>query len=335
MQPRTGRGSRWMRCLLGVHDMVPSEFQKKRFEGCLLGLAIGDALGAKFEAQSAQAIRSRVPTIESLMAYPTDEIWYTDDTQMAIGIAETLCDHGQIIEEHLCKAFVANYLPSRGYGQGARAVLDAMEDGRDYRSVAEQYYPGGSYGNGAAMRVAPVGLFFQDDLKKVREEARLSALPTHLHPLGIEGAQLLAVAVALAVRASHLDRSKLFAELLDGCCSELFRKKISDAATIASADELTRLGNGIQALESVITAIASFALTPDSFETTIANVIFLGGDTDTLAAMAGALSGAYLGADRLPQRLIHLLESSPKGRNYIRNLADRLYELSVQNLVTS
>jgi len=126
-----------------------------RFLGCLLGLAIGDALGGKFEAQDAEAIRQRFPTGGALMGYPQEEIWYTDDTQMAIGVAETLVAHGQIVEEQLCAAFVANYVPSRGYGRGARAVLEAMEDGRDYLAVAEQYFPGGSYGNGAAMRVAP------------------------------------------------------------------------------------------------------------------------------------------------------------------------------------
>ena len=102
---------------------------------------------------------------------------------MAIGVAETLAAHGQIIEERLSQAFVANYLPSRGYGRGARAVLDAMEDGRDYRQVAEQYFPGGSFGNGAAMRVAPVGLLFRDDRRALWEQARFRPADP-LAPLG-------------------------------------------------------------------------------------------------------------------------------------------------------
>jgi poly(ADP-ribose) glycohydrolase ARH3 len=75
----------------------------------------------------------------------------------------------------------------------------------------------------------------------------------------------------------------------------------------------------------VPTAIASFALTPESFEMTISNVIFMGGDTDTLAAMAGALSGAYVGYNRLPVRLVSLLENSPKGKEYLRRLAGQLF----------
>src|SRR5262249_20407573 len=163
---------------------------RDRFRGCLLGLAVGDALGGRFEAHSADGIRARFPTVADLIEYPTDEIWYTDDTHMPVGVAEALLASGEIIESELCRAFVANYVPSRGYGRGARAVLEAMEEGRDYTAVAESHFPGGSYGNGAAMRVAPVGLFFHDEPDKVMYQAEQSARPTHLHPLGIEGAQM-------------------------------------------------------------------------------------------------------------------------------------------------
>ena len=297
---------------------------KERFEGCLYGLAVGDALGGKFEAQDANAIRARFPSVERLVAYPQDEIWYTDDTQMAIGVAEALIQRGEIIEETLCRALVANYVPSRGYGRGARAVLDAMEESRDYREVAEQHFPGGSFGNGAAMRVAPVGLLFRDDHERLWEQARLSALPTHRHPLGIEGTQLLALAVALCSTMERFDRAAFFTRLLTACVSVEYRAKLEEAEQVRCPDDLASLGNQIEALHSVPTAIASFALTPDSFEATVCNVIFLGGDTDTLAAMAGALSGAYLGVGRLPGRLVGLLESSPKGRAYVQQLAGQL-----------
>jgi poly(ADP-ribose) glycohydrolase ARH3 len=286
---------------------------------------VGDALGGKFEAQTADAIRARFPTAESLIAYPQEEIWYTDDTQMAIGVSEALIERGEIVEEVLCRAFVANYLPSRGYGRGARAVLEAMEEGRDYRQVAEQHFPGGSFGNGAAMRIAPVGLLFRQDHRRLLEQARLSALPTHLHPLGIEGAQLLALAVALCSSMERFDRAGFFAELLGACEAGEYWSKIEAAGQIQAPEDLAALGNRIEALHSVPTAIASFALSPESFEATVSNVIFLGGDTDTLAAMAGALSGAYLGVGRLPGRLIGLLESSPKGRAYLQHLAAKLF----------
>jgi poly(ADP-ribose) glycohydrolase ARH3 len=261
-----------------------------------------------------------------LIDYPRDEIWYTDDTQMAIGVAETLIVHGEILEGPLCQAFVANYVPSRGYGWGARAVLDAMSSGRDHQTIAEQHFPGGSFGNGAAMRVAPVGLLFRNERDQIRKQARLSSLPTHRHPLGIEGAQLLALAVAIGSRSgpSEFDRAAFFRELSAACDSTDYRTKIEEAARVRSPEQLAGLGNRIEALHSVPTAIASFALTPESFEATIAHVIFLGGDVDTMAAMAGAISGAYLGAGRLPARLVNRLENGPKGRDYLIELSSQL-----------
>lgn len=297
---------------------------EQRFQGCLLGLAVGDALGGRFEAQSAEHLRQRFSGVESLINYVADEIWYTDDTQMTIALAEVLADHGEILEQPLCAAFVANYVPSRGYGRGARMVIEAMEEGEDYQAVASKHFPGGSYGNGAAMRVAPVGLFFHDDEAMLLEQARQSALPTHVHPLGIEGAQLIATAVAYVTRSDEFKRDEFFRLLISHCQSEEYREKLATAAKIESTEQLAGLGNGIEALESVPTAIASFALSPESYAETIGNVILLGGDTDTLAAMAGAISGAYLGVEAIPKRLLDRLEESPKGKAYLRNLASRL-----------
>lgn len=298
-----------------------------RFRGCLIGLAVGDALGGRFEAQPAAHIRQRFPTEHDLLAYVTDEIWYTDDTQMTIAVAETLIEHGQIFEDRLCDAFVANYVPSRGYGRGARRVIEAMEDGKDHRDVAANHFPGGSYGNGAAMRVAPIGLLFHEDAQATLDQSRLSALPTHVHPHGIEGAQLLAIAVAYAARETTFDYDNYFQHLITACHSPEFRRKLTLASGLKQNGALETLGNGIQALESVATSIAAFSLSPNSYLTTVSNAIFLGGDTDTLAAMAGAISGAYLGLTGVPTELTKQLENTPKGRDYIVDLADRLYSV--------
>lgn len=295
-----------------------------RFRGCLIGLAIGDALGARYEAQSADSIRARFPDPTALFDI-TDEIWYTDDTQMAIGVAETLAMCGCISESDLCQAFVANYVPSRGYGRGTRAVLEAMEDGRDHRAVAEKYFPGGSHGNGAAMRVAPVGLLFHHVREQLLEQARMSANPTHLHPLGIEGAQLIALAVGICLTEAEFDKSSYWQALAGACTTTEFQERVTLAARANSPNDLLPLGNGIQALESVPTALASFALSAPSFVEAVGQVILLGGDTDTLAAMTGAISGAYLGIDALPARAVRALESSPKGRDFLLSLADQLY----------
>jgi poly(ADP-ribose) glycohydrolase ARH3 len=105
------------------------------------------------------------------------------------------------------------------------------------------------------------------------------------------------------------------------------RARLAQAAALSSPEELPCLGNGITVLDSVPTAMACFASAPDSFGTVIARAIFLGGDTDTIAAMAGALSGAYLGAAAIPAPLLQRLEDEEgqKGRSYIAALAEQLY----------
>lgn len=298
-----------------------------RFIGCLLGLAVGDALGSQFEGQSPDVLARRYRSAEDLIENPPQgELWYTDDTQMAIGVTETLIASGRIDEERLCARFAANYLPQRGYGRGAKVVLQAMCDGEDHRYWAENLFPGGSFGNGAAMRVAPVGLMFRDDHDAVWEQARLSSLPTHVHPLGIEGAQVVALAVALASSSMNLDRGTFFQKLASRCMSLEYSGPLGRASRLDRVQDLGLFGNGIEATASAVTAVASFGMTPDSYEETIGNAIMLGGDTDTIAAMAGAISGAYLGAGAIPSHLRERLEDRKQGRSYIEKLAKDLHE---------
>jgi poly(ADP-ribose) glycohydrolase ARH3 len=298
-----------------------------RFVGCLLGLAVGDALGAQFEGQSPEFIAQHYRSAADLVdRSPPGELWYTDDTQMAIGVAETLAVNGSIDEPFLCERFAANYLPQRGYGRGAKVVLQAMCDGEDHRFWAENLFPGGSFGNGAAMRVAPVGLLFRDDHDAVWEQARLSSLPTHVHPMGIEGAQIVALAVATVSAFDVLDRSLFFESLATRCTSLEYSGPLRRAASVNQTRDLGLFGNGIEATSSVVTAVASFGLTPDSYSATIGNAILLGGDTDTIAAMAGAISGAYLGAAAIPGHLLERLENRSQGRSDIERLAKELYQ---------
>ena len=113
--------------------------------------------------------------------------------------------------------------------------------------------------------------------------------------------------------------------------SDVFRLKLDLAATARTPQELPALGNGIQAQESVVTALACFASSPDDYLTAIGRAILLGGDTDTIAAMTGAVAGAYLGVGAIPPQLLAILEdhSEMKGRSYITELAKRLYQAHV------
>ncbi len=300
-----------------------------RFAGCLCGLMIGDALGAHVEGQPPNYISRIYPAAANILSNPPPAPWYyTDDTQMAIGVAESLVRDRQIVESTLCECFVANYEPHRGYGRGARRVLGAMEDQEDYRALAERVFPGGSYGNGAAMRVAPVGLVFHQNLDELAEQAERSARPTHTHPLGIEGAQLLALAVGTVVASGDkFESPHVFDLLLERCRNAEFRDRITCATHLKDEQELSQLGNGIAALDSVVTAISCFLFSPDSYEQVVARAIYLGGDTDTIAAMAGALAGAHIGIEGISQRLLDSVEDEIKGRSYVLQLAKQLSEI--------
>jgi len=306
-----------------MDDVMPS--LEDRFVGCMLGLAVGDALGAFFEGQSPDYIARRYRSVSDLIENPpAGELWYTDDTQMAIGVAEMLVACRCIDERELCNRFATNYTRERGYGRGARIVIEAMIEGDDHKYLAANHFPGGSFGNGAAMRVAPVGLVFRHDPKRLWEQANLSALPTHVHSLGIEGAQFLALAVALASSSGQLDRKQFFSALAEKCSSIEFSGPLRRAAQLDDPRDLALFGNGIEATSSVVTAIACFAMASNSYAQAIGSAIFLGGDTDTIAAMAGAISGAYLGWQSIPTHLLERLEDRHQGRQYIEDLAKQL-----------
>ncbi len=107
---------------------------------------------------------------------------------MTLAIAEYLSEKSTIISDELMRRFVENYESWRGYGHGARVLIEAFRNSADFDFIAEHLFPGGSYGNGAAMRSAPVGLRFHANAKEIWDEAKNSAWPTHRHELGIEGA---------------------------------------------------------------------------------------------------------------------------------------------------
>lgn len=292
-----------------------------------MGLAVGDALGAPYEGLPGAMVYDLGPAAAIVEHASGKPLVYTDDTQMMIGVAETLVRCGRIDQDALAAAFARNYDPNRGYGPGAVLLLEAVVEGGDWRDLSTRFLPGGSYGNGAAMRVAPVGLVFCHDLDEVEAQAELSAVITHAHPLGVEGARLLAVAVALAARMRPLDHEAFYAELSGRARTEEFQWALSVAAELKPDDSVAALGNSLEAHRSVVTAIACFSASPESYSDGVSRAIGLGNDTDTLAAMAGAVSGAHLGAEAIPRRALDALEVGRKGRAYIEELARQLYDV--------
>ncbi len=178
--------------------------RRSRFQSCILGLAIGDAPGRPTEFITyLDDIREKYGP-DGVTDFEPD--WHpagtnTDDTQMMIGVAESLIACGGFDGADMARRFVENYEPHRGYGAGAHQVLQALRDGCPWDRAATIVLPQGSFGNGAAMRVAPVGLLYHQNSVELRRVAELSASITHAHPLGKEGRALQANAAALAARS--------------------------------------------------------------------------------------------------------------------------------------
>ncbi|TFF90578.1 MAG: ADP-ribosylglycohydrolase family protein, partial [Promethearchaeota archaeon] len=175
--------------------MEKSDLQSK-FVGALIGSALGDSIGElAFRFHERNDLISEVSNRTS--------ITYTDDTAMAIGLAESILENeGEIIPEKLGQTFHRNFNrePYRGYGSGPPSIFRTVENtGENYVEVAQRLFEGeGSYGNGASMRITPLGVFFYDS-KEIYEIARKSAIVTHSHEYGIDAAAILAKLIATLI----------------------------------------------------------------------------------------------------------------------------------------
>ena len=310
--------------------MDTTEKLKSKFLGSLVGVALGDAIGASREGHGMAAEQDirHIAQIEHPLRY-------TDDTHMTIGVAESLIENRGFNGAHMAKRFADNYFkePWRGYGPGPPRVFHLLKNGEAWDKAASHIYPGGSFGNGAAMRVAPIGLLLWNDPANLREVAYHTSMITHSHSLGMEGAALQARAIALAVAESpdeKLDVQSFVSRLLDFTAEDIYHAKLTRFTTLLERpydrEAIVReLGHGIEAFNSVLTAIFSFLAHPRDFASTIVYAISLGGDTDTIASMAGAISGAYLGIKAITQEWQERLAN----RDYILNLAGRLWQVAI------
>jgi poly(ADP-ribose) glycohydrolase ARH3 len=302
---------------------------REKYLGGMIGSALGDAIGelAFFHPHK----ETLCAHLEKLETYR-----YTDDTAMSIGIAESSVKTGCLDEQDLGETFRANFKrePWRGYASGPPTVFSMVEElGIAYAEAAQRLFgESGSFGNGSAMRVVPVGLVFKDS-PDLYEMARVSAVVTHVHPLGIDGAAVQSKAVALAVQHDPEDAfpSDAFVQDLLGLArTPQMRDKIREVGDLISsrADPSVaaqRLGRTVAVHESLPFALYSFLRHPKSFEDCLSCAILNGGDRDTLGAMACAISGAYLGIKAIPKSWIEKLEN----RSYIEQLALQLTEMTV------
>jgi poly(ADP-ribose) glycohydrolase ARH3 len=315
---------------------------RDRFRGALLGTFCGDALGAAHEGWRPHETAGALDSPAELLRRSHGR--YTDDTEMMIALAESLVERGGEVEPaHLARTFLRRYDPSRGYGPGTVRTLNAISRGARWDAAsAATYGGGGSYGNGSAMRVAPVGVLFHHDLEALRGAAEAQARVTHAHPLGTAGAALQAAAVALAVRAEGpgdlapdrvLDALRTFVGgFKDPSAVEAYLERL-EAIEVMLSDSgdppavARALGTSATCPRSVPAAIYSALVRRGSPGDALVYAVSLGGDTDTIGAMAGAIAGALHGASALPAEWLALLEEGPRGRSHVASLADRLHEV--------
>jgi poly(ADP-ribose) glycohydrolase ARH3 len=253
-----------------------------------------------------------------------------------LGVAESLVERRGFDGGHMAAVFARNFAaePWRRYGAGPPQVFALLQQGVPWDQAARQLFEGaGSFGNGAAMRVAPVALMAFPDLEQVAALARQTALITHAHELGIEGAVLQACAIAsrLHERPDALE-PQAFLEALYGCVQvPVYREKLDMIQTLLpTADRravIERLGNGVAADEAVPTALYAFLRHPHAFAEAVTYAISLGGDTDTIASMTGALAGASLGMEAIPRRWRERVEGAAR----LRALADTLLYLATRS----
>jgi ADP-ribosylglycohydrolase len=285
------------------------------------GLAIGDALGEMLAYrydEAAQRIQD-----DSMPAGP----WFhTDDTEMAIAVVETLRLARGIDQDTLAFYFGRRFDadPDRGYGKMTRMQLRSVLEGKPWRTASSSAFSGrGSMGNGSAMRVAPLGGYFAEDLLRVCTEARLSSEVTHMHPEGIAGAIAVAVAAAMAWQTREMNAEKrwdaLFQAVINHTPPGEVQRGLEKAVPLAGAsveDAARALGNGalITAPDSVPFAVWCAATHLQDFPGAISAAISGGGDCDTIAAMAGGIVALSTGREGIPTRWLHERERLPFDR---------------------
>lgn len=278
------------------------------------GIALGDCFGQTFfvpDETACQRIKDR-----EILEGP----WhFTDDTVMAIGIYRTLEKYGKIEQDELAKVFAENYALDwhRGYGGTAHSILRDIGEGKDWREVAPGVFDGmGSMGNGGAMRVAPVGAYFADDLDRVLYHAGASAEVTHAHIEGIAGAMAAAVASALLLNkklGNYSGEGEVFLrDIADRLPESDTKYKILSAASLPKESSIdfvvSVLGNGMMltAQDTVPFCLWCAAYFYASVEEALWTAVSALGDRDTICAIVGGMVSLY--ADQLPQQWLSHME---------------------------
>jgi poly(ADP-ribose) glycohydrolase ARH3 len=296
---------------------------RARYRGALLGLLVGDVLGAPFEGH----VGTVSEPVFAEVASASTPLRYTDDTAMAITLAESLLRCGGIDDDDLAQSFAHHWAlaPERGYSSTTATLLARVHAGGAWIQPAAAR---GRTTNGAAMRVAPVALYAAAEPAATIALARRSARVTHPDPVAQAFACVQAAAVAAALRhppSATVEPDTFLVEIsawADDPFVDHQLRLAGDVSVRGDPEEIAgKLGSGVLAAESVPAAICAFLSHPGSFPDAVTLAVRLGGDTDTTAAMTGSISGALLGERAIPAAWIARAEAA----NHVRSLSDALY----------
>ncbi|MFI6285490.1 ADP-ribosylglycohydrolase family protein [Streptomyces sp. NPDC051018] len=282
----------------------------------LEGLALGDAFGERWFP----LFREREQALRDIRARraPEEPEWHwTDDTAMALAVHQILARYGEIDQDRLALSFARTYDadPARGYGHGMHLLLPRLrERPGDWRTQAPTLFEGGSLGNGAAMRVAPLGAWFAADPERVVHQAELSARVTHDHPEGVAGAIAVAVAAALSVRG-ELTLSAVADRTPPGLVHDGLRRAEGVPFGTPAWRAADILGNGqrIRADDTVPFALWTATRHRDDLEAALWSTAEGFGDVDTTCAITGGVVAAGTGVEGVPGSWLHRREPLPAG----------------------
>ncbi len=320
---------------------------ERRFIGTLVGTAVGDALGRPFEGWERIRIEATLGRVKELLPdfppynYPTGQ--YTDDTQLTIAIAESLIRSRGFNLEDLIDRFV-DWLsePPIGPGYGCLTAINRLRRGVPWQEAASE-----SGGNGTAMRISPIGLFFYKDIPLLIKNARISSILTHSHWAATASAIVVARSVAYLLTHDSVDVKDFLGEIssvVNAPEYEDYAQKILDLEEFLKMDSREALielgGVGIKppwpnpakdrlgfiapyAMSTTLSALYCFLRSPSDFENSVAEAVMGGGDTDTCGAITGSISGAFNGIEGIPERWTTNLVNSKR----IALLGSELYEI--------
>ncbi len=283
----------------------------------LIGLSVGDAFGQTFFGEE-EKVLDRISKRE----LRESEWFFTDDTVMGIAVYKILEEYGEIHQNELAKVFADNYSKDwhRGYGGTAHDILQAIGAGEDWRNISPKAFAGmGSMGNGAAMRVAPIGAFYYDDLGKIKEQARLSAEVTHFNDEGIAGAVAIALAAGIIleskIKSNILNATeiieKIFYETPESDTKYAIRKalQVSKSSNIDFVSSVLGNGSRIIAQDTVPLAIWCIAHYKDNYEQALWKTVSALGDRDTTCAIVGSVVALNTGIEGIPSYWMKSAES--------------------------